>query len=181
MEGWLDRFAAVAFSGKATRMEYQVEQIGRWYTAFVSPVGARRNLQLFRLQRHHRKKARRADAARAGREAVFLLRLSDVLRVELRPDTIGRVATRLFGEQLGVDRCYIVRLSRDVERSWAEFEYRRHDLLSVEGEYRAYRTFQIRCPGWEHSPCFIQTSRARPRFRTSTDAHYLRCGSARYS
>ncbi|SAK85934.1 PAS/PAC sensor hybrid histidine kinase [Caballeronia hypogeia] len=66
----------------------------------------------------------------------FLLKLSDALRIEREAHVIGCVTTRLVGEQLGVDRCYIVRLSRDAEKCWAEFEYRRADLPSVEGEYR---------------------------------------------
>ena len=79
-----------------------------------------------------------ADQALREREErqSFLLRLSDALRIGQEPDVIGGITTRLVGEQLGVDRCYIVRMSRDTGKCWAEFEYRRPDLPSIEGEYR---------------------------------------------
>ena len=80
----------------------------------------------------------RAEQALREREErqSFLLKLSDALRVEHEAGGIGGLTTRLVGEQLGVDRCYIVRLSRETGKSWAEFEYRRADLPSAEGEYR---------------------------------------------
>ncbi|WP_158957328.1 ATP-binding protein [Paraburkholderia acidisoli] len=66
----------------------------------------------------------------------FLLVLSDALRTEQAPEAIGRITTRHVAERLGADRCYIVRLSRDIGKGWAEFETRRPDLSSAEGEYR---------------------------------------------
>jgi signal transduction histidine kinase/ActR/RegA family two-component response regulator len=64
----------------------------------------------------------------------FLLELSDALRAEAGERAIGEVGVRMLAGQLGVDRCYITRISGAEDRARLIAEYHGGNLRSAYGE-----------------------------------------------
>ena len=70
----------------------------------------------------------------------FLLRFSDALRTQSRPEAIETLAVRLLAEELHSDRCYVVRASRAENIGRLSPEFRKPGLPPLEGTY-AYSDF----------------------------------------
>ena len=130
---WIETFDRVVTTGEATRFEQEAPTLGRWFEMRAFPFGGDRFAVLF----DDITERRRAEDARREREQRqrFLLELSDRLRVEADADALGAVACRMLAGQLGVDRCWIARLSRERMQAWLGPEYRAEGLAAISGEW----------------------------------------------
>jgi PAS domain S-box-containing protein len=132
---WLETFGKVALTGKAERFEHRSITYNRWYSVYAFPVGAPelRRIAILSQEITQRKAMEAAMRAREEQQS-FLLELSDALRAEAGQQAIGEAGVRMLAEHLGVDRCYITRISQDENRARLVAEYRRADLPSVYGD-----------------------------------------------
>jgi len=81
-------------------------------------------------------RARAEAAVRASEERqAFLLKLSDALRPLAEVGDIEREATRLLGEHLETDRCFLTLVDDDGVRLYVREEFLRADASSVLGDY----------------------------------------------
>lgn len=102
---WLELLARVATSGKAERVETHQRDVGRWHRGHYSRVGGPSS-RLVAVVLEDISEHKCAEAALRASEArqTYLVRLSDALRSISGAHEILRVATRVLGEQLDVDR-----------------------------------------------------------------------------
>jgi GAF domain-containing protein len=66
----------------------------------------------------------------------FLLKLSDALRAETNPDSVGHVATAMIAERLGAERVYLVMLTPGDDNITVTHEARSKEMPPLKGAYR---------------------------------------------
>ncbi|WP_207532442.1 PAS domain S-box protein [Desertivirga arenae] len=82
-------------------------------------------------------RAKAEEALGASEERLaFLVRLGDALRAQTDEEAIGEITTRLLGEFLNVDRCYLNCVLYEENVSIVGPEYRRSDLQPHTGRYK---------------------------------------------
>ena len=99
---WLETCDRIARSGKPERVEYQYNQDGGWFEAWIYPRGGDRYEVLFE-DITERKRAEIILRESEERQA-FLLALGDAMRSEPAVDGKIAVAARLLGEKLRASR-----------------------------------------------------------------------------
>jgi PAS domain S-box-containing protein len=128
---WMEFYAEVLTSGVPSSIERFSPTMQRWVKVNAAPFGSRQVAAVFE-NTTNRKMAERVLRESEERQA-FLLQLSDRLRVESDPRTIGSIAMRRLADHLNLDRAYVARV--DKARDLAEIgpEYRRDGLEAAEG------------------------------------------------
>ncbi|WP_225913860.1 ATP-binding protein [Leptolyngbya ohadii] len=148
---WAELYDRVAQSGISERTERYATPFQRWYDFFV-----------FRLEAAAESSNRRVavifqditDRKRAEEHQAFLLKLSDALRAESNPDSVGVLATQMLAQYMEVERCHIIRLSLAQGLGWVGPECHAPDLPHLTGEYR-YADFPIVMHRLETEPLII--------------------------
>ena len=132
---WLEAFGRIALTGNAERFERRAVAVERWYSVYAFAVGApeQRRVAVLSQEITQRKGIEAAMRAREEQQS-FLLELSDALRAEAGERAIGEVSVRMLAGQLGVDRCYITRISEAENRARLIAEYHGGNLQSAYGE-----------------------------------------------
>lgn len=97
-ELWFDNYGEVALSGKPMRFEAEAAALKRWFDVYAFAIDE--------PEKHHVALLFNDITARKELEErqIFLLKLSDTLRLLSDPDAILVTAMRLLTEQLGLDR-----------------------------------------------------------------------------
>ncbi len=132
---WLETFGRIALTGNAERFERRAVAVERWYSVYAFAVGApeQRRVAVLSQEITQRKGIEAAVRAREEQQS-FLLELSDALRAEAGERAIGEVGVQMLAGQLGVDRCYITRISESENRARLIAECHADSLESAFGE-----------------------------------------------
>ena len=108
-EQWIDAVGSVARTGEPVRVEYMVESLDKWISAYFLRVGGPENHKVIAVYNDitNRKQNQQHQA--------FLLKFSDTLRTQPTADAIATCALQLLAGHLQLDRCYIgvYRLAED--------------------------------------------------------------------
>ena len=132
---WLEAFGRIALTGNAERFERRAVAVERWYSVYAFAVGTPEQCRVAVLSQEitQRKGIEAAMRAREEQQS-FLLELSDALRAEAGERAVGEVGVRMLAGQLGVDRCYITRISEAENRARLIAEYHDGSLPPAFGE-----------------------------------------------
>ncbi|MBV9281159.1 MAG: PAS domain S-box protein, partial [Chloroflexi bacterium] len=109
-QSWLEIYDRVARTGESERLDQYVGPLGRWYDFYVFPTGepaefgGRRVAVIFQDMTERKRLEQRQE---------YLLRLSDALRPLADPDEIKAAASRILGEELGVNRAFYAEVEDD--------------------------------------------------------------------
>ncbi|MBN8559275.1 MAG: response regulator [Leptolyngbya sp. UWPOB_LEPTO1] len=128
---WLDFYSDVVLSGRGRRIEYYTASVDRWYTVYASRIGGEGSRQLAVVFNDITELKRAEEQLRSAAEMDgFRVKLSDALRSLADPIEIQRVAMRVLGEHLQVDRVMYAEIDDDGETYSIPANY-------VHGEYPA--------------------------------------------
>lgn len=108
---WTAQFDRIARAGRPERVVAQAPLRGRWFEVLAHPHDPDHLTVLFSDVTDRRRVEERLRASEG--QQVFMLRLSDALRLLDDPDEIQRAAAREIGEHLGVARAFYFRVERD--------------------------------------------------------------------
>ena len=137
-EYWYEIWGRVARTGQGERLERYASPEGRWYDFHVFKADpqntASHRIAVMFQDVTTRKKAEVLLRESEERQA-FLLRLSDALRPLNDEGEIERTATRLLGEHLQADRCFLSPVYDDGSGMCVREEYLRSGASSVLGDY----------------------------------------------
>lgn len=92
---WIETYARVALEGETMRIENKVAELGRWFNAYASPVGNRKDKQFVLVYTDI------TERKRHEQQQEYLLGLSDALRPVAEPLAIQAEACRILRKQLG--------------------------------------------------------------------------------
>lgn len=106
-EFWFETYGRIAQSGVAERFEHRAEALGRDYDVYAFRVGTPGENRVAVLFNDI------SERKRAEVRQSFLLRLADSLRPLSDPEEIKRVASRMLGEQLRVNRVFYAEVQHD--------------------------------------------------------------------
>ena len=123
---WAERYAQVVSTGEALRFEMPASGLDRWFDVFLSRVGdaGSRRVAAVYNDISERKRAEIVLRESEARQE-FLLKFSDVLRVEPNAEAIADRAIKMLFQYMKLDRCYVgvYRLAEDI----AEFPHQVYD------------------------------------------------------
>ena len=126
---WLESFAKVARTGKASLFEHESSALGRWFSVYAFAVDEA-PLSKVAVVFKDITAARRVEARNR-----FLLDLEDATRALSEPDQIAATATRLLAEHLECDRAVYMNVDDDQDGVTIVGEYSPQHP-SVLGRYR---------------------------------------------
>ncbi|GAB3806797.1 hypothetical protein GCM10028819_42850 [Spirosoma humi] len=126
---WHRTLEKVYRTGEPIRMEYPVQQLGQWYSAYLSRLGSKGSPFIACIYDDI------TERKRLEERQAYLLKLSDAMRPLTDAIAIQETAARVLGEHMGVDRAYYG--SYDWERGVAvvERDFFRGEVPSIVGEH----------------------------------------------
>lgn len=131
---WIEAVCEVARTGKATRTEYTVDRLNKWVSACFVRVGGPDSRRVVAVYADITERKRIGQVMRESAERqTFLLKLSDALREETGPRAIALKSVTLLAGHMRLDRAYVAVVDKDGDRAEIGPEYRRADLMPVEG------------------------------------------------
>jgi len=135
---WHRMLEKVYHTGEPIRMEYPVQQLGQWYSAYLSRVGEQGSPFIACIY----------DDITERKRQEFLLKLSEALRPLTDAIAIQEAAARVLGEYMGVDRAYygvydwergVAVVERDFFRGEVPSIIGEHPLTSYDGSLQSHR------------------------------------------
>ncbi|MGI4872563.1 MAG: PAS domain-containing protein [Janthinobacterium lividum] len=134
---WFDTFGQVARTGTAVRLERYLPRLDRWFDVHAFRVGTPEACQVAVLFTDiSTRKLTEAALQYAAEAETFQLQLADALRPLADPVEVQRVALRLLGEHLQLDRCGYAAIQADDENATIDQDYHAPDVVSFAGTYR---------------------------------------------
>ncbi|GAB3284748.1 hypothetical protein GCM10027347_61820 [Larkinella harenae] len=126
-QGWFDALGRVHHTGVPERIEAFNTDTQRWLTAHYSPVGGAGSPFIAAVFQDVTERKQREQ------QQEYLLRLNDALRPLADPIAIQRVAMRVLGEHLGVDRAIYAEINLDEDWFEATDNYTSKSVQPVTG------------------------------------------------
>lgn len=134
-EGWYDIYDRALETGEVARFEREALSQGKVLQMFVTRVSSPR-AQIMVVMQDVTARRRAQDSLRESEERqAFLLELSDAYREHPEEAAIGRTCVEALARHMGVDRCYMTRMSTRLQQGVVGPEYCGPGLPSVPGAY----------------------------------------------
>lgn len=127
---WIEQYADIARTGRASRFESHHKDTGRWYDVYATPVGGVDSRQVCVVFQDTTERREREDWQ------AFLLRLSDALRVEPDADSVAHRAIGMLTDQLRLDRCFIAAYRLAEDRADITHQIARGDAAPLPAQVR---------------------------------------------
>lgn len=106
-EFWLQTYGRVALTGKSVRFEHYSTMLNRWSSVYAFKIGGADQRQIGVLFNDITERKQQEE------HQVFLLQLSDALRLLTDPASIQETAMQLLGQHLEVNRAFYAEAQED--------------------------------------------------------------------
>lgn len=113
---WHKMLEQVYYTGEPIRTEYKVQQLGQWYTCYLSRVGDSGSPFIAAVYDDI------TDRKQRELDQEFLLKLSDSLRTEITAGAVANRALQLLIDHMQLDRSYITSYCLDENRAHLDYQ-----------------------------------------------------------